>query len=199
MLSIPCADLVQKVVGHAERGIVDIFNAARTISPCMILLDNIDILLGASTTGSRGDGSIDGRDDGRGDGSSDGRGDGSRGGTSSSGVKGLRMTRDRTRHKSIDRILSTLLVEIDGLYSHESTAAGGMDLPTVIVIATTCSMDCLDRLIILLIHYYCHHHHHHNHHHYCYHYHPHHFCYHHHHHVSPHHPHHTLQLSSSGS
>lgn len=134
MLSIPCADLVQKVVGEAERGIADIFHAARTIAPCMILLDNIDILLGASTTTTSSD------DDGRG---SDGRGY-----ASSSRVEKERMTRDRTRHKSIDRILSTLLVEIDGLHSN-----GSLDLPTVIVIATTCSIDCLDRLIFLLIYY----------------------------------------------
>ena len=133
MLSIPCADLVQKVVGEAEKGIADIFYAARTIAPCMILLDNIDILLGASTTTT-----TTSDDDGRG---SDGRG-----GTSSSGVKKERITRDRTRHKSIDRILSTLLVEIDGLHSH-----GSLDLPTVIVIATSCSMDCLDRLILVFI------------------------------------------------
>ena len=132
MLSIPCADLVQKVVGEAEKGIADIFYAARTIAPCMILLDNIDILLGASSSTTASD------DDGRG---SDGRG-----GASSSGVKKERITRDRTRHKSIDRILSTLLVEIDGLHSH-----GSLDLPTVIVIATSCSMDCLDRLILLFI------------------------------------------------
>jgi len=132
VLSIPCADLVQKVVGEAEKGIADIFYAARTIAPCMILLDNIDILLGASSSTTASD------DDGRG---SDGRG-----GASSSGVKKERITRDRTRHKSIDRILSTLLVEIDGLHSH-----GSLDLPTVIVIATSCSMDCLDRLILLFI------------------------------------------------
>ncbi len=118
---------MQKVVGEAEKGIADILYAARTITPCMILLDNIDILLGASTTTTSSD------DDGR-------------SGASSSGVKKERITRDRTRHKSIDRILSTLLVEIDGLHSHES-----LDLPTVIVIATSCSTDCLDRLILVFI------------------------------------------------
>ena len=136
MLSIPCADLVQKVVGEAEKGIADIFYAARTIAPCMILLDNIDILLGASTTTTSTTTTSDAS-------SSEGRG-----GASSSGVKKERITRDRTRHKSIDRILSTLLVEIDGLHSH-----GSLDLPTVIVIATSCSMDCLDRLILLFIYY----------------------------------------------
>jgi SpoVK/Ycf46/Vps4 family AAA+-type ATPase len=135
VLSIPCADLVQKVVGEAERGIADIFNAARTIAPCMILLDNIDILLGASTTTTSSSDDDNDRGGGRGD-------------TSSSRVKKERMTRDRTRHKSIDRILSTLLVEIDGLHSN-----GSLDLSTVIVIATTCSIDCLDRLILLLIYY----------------------------------------------
>ena len=134
MLSIPCADLVQKVVGEAEKGIADIFYAARTIAPCMILLDNIDILLGASTTTTTT--------------TSDASSSEGRGGASSSGVKKERITRDRTRHKSIDRILSTLLVEIDGLHSH-----GSLDLPTVIVIATSCSMDCLDRLILLFINY----------------------------------------------
>ncbi len=144
MLSIPCADLVQKVVGEAEKGIADIFYAARTIAPCMILLDNIDILLGASCSTTTSD--DDGRDsDGRG---GDGRGSDGRGGASSSGIKKERITRDRTRHKSIDRILSTLLVEIDGLHSH-----GSLDLPTVIVIATSCSMDCLDRLILVFIYY----------------------------------------------
>ena len=131
MLSIPCADLVQKVVGEAEKGIADIFYAARTIAPCMILLDNIDILLGASSSSATTTSTAS--DDGR-------------GGASSSGIKKERITRDRTRHKSIDRILSTLLVEIDGLHSH-----GSLDLPTVIVIATSCSMDCLDRLILVFI------------------------------------------------
>ena len=101
---------------------------------------NIDILLGASSTTTTNTTSDD---DGRG---SDGRGSDGRGGASSSGVKKERITRDRTRHKSIDRILSTLLVEIDGLHSH-----GSLDLPTVIVIATSCSMDCLDRLILVFI------------------------------------------------
>ena len=137
MLSIPCADLVQKVVGEAEKGIADIFYAARTIAPCMILLDNIDILLGASTTTTTTTTTT-----------SDASSSEGRGGASSSGVKKERITRDRTRHKSIDRILSTLLVEIDGLHSH-----GSLDLPTVIVIATSCSMDCLDRLILLFIYY----------------------------------------------
>jgi len=129
---------VHKVVGEAEKGIADIFHAARTIAPCMILLDNIDILLGAS-------GNSDGRSIGNGDASS-----------SSDGVKdsSYMANRDRTRHKSIDRILSTLLVEIDGLFTHGQGISSGNSTdptiipPTVIVIATTTSMQCLDRLVI---------------------------------------------------
>lgn len=66
----------------------------------------------------------------------------------------------RTRHHAVDRMLSTLLVEIDGIYSTSSSAtvtdsanggsAGAVTSvlrgpPSVLVVVTTTSMNCLDR------------------------------------------------------
>ena len=54
-LVIPCAELVHKVVGETEKKISNIFQAARKIAPCFILLDNLDTVLGSAV--GDGDGS----------------------------------------------------------------------------------------------------------------------------------------------
>ena len=107
------------MVGESEKRLAELFRMARSISPCFILLDNIEVILGtpAATT------------------------DASRGAPVSMGKR----HRTRTTHKAIDRILSTLLMEIDGIEdpaerkdhmedSHGEGGGGGRG--QVIVIAT---------------------------------------------------------------
>ncbi len=49
LLYVPCADIVHKIVGASEKQIKQYFTAARMLSPCILVLDNIDILLGCTT------------------------------------------------------------------------------------------------------------------------------------------------------
>ena len=110
-LVVPCADLVHKVVGESERRVAECFRAARQMAPCLLLLDNLEIILG--------------------------------------GDKGGGMRGRRTAHIALDRLLSTLLIEIDGLASVEETGVGS-DPPAapVIVIATTTDISALDKALI---------------------------------------------------
>ena len=101
-LSISCADLIHKIVGISEQLITNIFQSARSIAPCFILLDNIEIILGNNCNESR----------------------------------------KRTENKAIDRILSTLLIEIDGLMNSKNNSA------PVIIIATTIDYKLLNRALI---------------------------------------------------
>ncbi len=109
-LSISCADLVDKIVGESEKKISRIFEHARKISPCFLVLDNIDIIFGTN-------------DDSYND-NKDNRDHKSK----------------RTSHKALDRVLSSLLVEIDGI----STIKDNI----VIVIATTTDISNLDSTLI---------------------------------------------------
>lgn len=111
------------------------------MAPCFLLLDNLEIILGSG-----------GRED------ETGKGQG----------QGVRSGR-RTAHQALDRLLSTLLVEIDGLgssrilskvksmhlrgegqggYTQEEDDDGdgdGLEFKPVIVIATTCDISLIDR------------------------------------------------------
>lgn len=117
---IPCADLVQKVVGESEKQITKIFSTARGLSPCFIILENIEIILGGDVD--------DDNDSGQGDG-------------------GYRSK--RTSHKALDRLLSTLLVEIDGINSSGGSGGGySIGDKRVFVIATATRLDCLDKALI---------------------------------------------------
>jgi SpoVK/Ycf46/Vps4 family AAA+-type ATPase len=103
------------VVGESEKRLAELFRMARSIAPCFILLDNIEVILGAPP-GSGGDSS--------------------------------RRNSTRTTHKAIDRILSTLLVELDGIEDTKERKEN-VDNPgggQVIVIATmTSHPKTLDR------------------------------------------------------
>ena len=110
---VPCADLVNKIVGESERKIAKIFKIAREISPCFIIFDNLDILLGTNN---------------------------------SDGESGLFSSR-RTSHKALDRTLSTLLVEIDGISSLTDSRSGEGGTPRVVVIATSSSFGTIDRAL----------------------------------------------------
>jgi SpoVK/Ycf46/Vps4 family AAA+-type ATPase len=117
------------------------------MAPCFLLLDNLEIILGSG-----------GREDETGKGQGQGQ--------------GVRSGR-RTAHQALDRLLSTLLVEIDGLgssrilskvksmrlrgggqgddiHKEESDGDGdgdgdGVEYKPVIVIATTCDISLIDR------------------------------------------------------
>jgi SpoVK/Ycf46/Vps4 family AAA+-type ATPase len=94
---------------------------ARSIAPCFILLDNIEVILGApvsATAAAAGGGALPGK-----------------------------RHHTRTTHKAIDRILSTLLVELDGIEDPSERLDSSAEAPgQVIVIATTSSQPrTLDR------------------------------------------------------
>lgn len=113
-----------------------IFGAARELSPCIVLLDNIDMLLGASAQDTSSSSLQHQKDVGKGR------------------RTGERHRSARTRHHAVDRMLSTLLVEIDGIYTSTSSITAGKpsvltDKPSVLVVVTTTAMNCLDRYIRL--------------------------------------------------
>lgn len=43
-LSVQCPDIVGKVVGSSERRLAEVFEAARAVAPCIVLLDQIEAL-----------------------------------------------------------------------------------------------------------------------------------------------------------
>lgn len=91
------------------------------MAPCFLLLDNIEVMLGISPS------------------------------TSTGTVRSTRTRRrdgHRTSHQAIDRILSTLLMEMDGI-REKTSSYGEMAEDTVIVIATSlCHPRELDSAII---------------------------------------------------
>jgi SpoVK/Ycf46/Vps4 family AAA+-type ATPase len=149
-ISVSCAELVDKIVGASEQKLSNIFAAARVYAPCFLLLENIDCILGRSLPDDDGDGGQSGS----------GSGDLARG--------SMRSTRSiqRTSHHALDRILSTLLVELDGIETTRSYPAtdidnmlahGGDSIPgkednvadaSVVVIATTSDMSLLDGALL---------------------------------------------------
>lgn len=98
----------------------DWFCVARELSPCVVLLDNIDMLLGPAALSDPVQANWEGANK---------AGDGLKGGGSGDGSsRGEFVPRStRTRHQAVDRMLSTLLVEIDGLYTgHAGGAAAAL-------------------------------------------------------------------------
>lgn len=95
------------------------------MAPCFLILDNLDIVLGSSDINQDDTNKTTKHD------------------THS-------FASQRTTHKAIDRILSTLLIEIDGLLPPDSsTNKGSISLhrEKVIVIATTTKLSLLDRAL----------------------------------------------------
>ena len=102
---------------------------ARQIAPCFLLLDNIETVLGT------------GHDDDSNPALDDNDSDQVLRPTAAKANPESRFRSRRTTHKAIDRILSTLLVEIDGLMRPSDHG----DFRPVIVIATTNDISAIDR------------------------------------------------------
>lgn len=94
------------------------------MAPCYVVLDGLDTVLGTSRGGDDGD--EDGADGGN--------------------EAGRRTRGERTSHKAIDRLLSSLLVEIDGIGDNYKTIGTNSEPRPVVVIATASSLSGLDRL-----------------------------------------------------
>jgi SpoVK/Ycf46/Vps4 family AAA+-type ATPase len=102
------------------------------LSPCIVLLDNLDMLLGASAAESDAANNGDSQTSSR---------------PSGTGGRGVRSA--RTRHQAVDRMLSTLLVEIDGVYTTSSSAGTtAAQVPPRLTTAVSCvhaNNFCVDR------------------------------------------------------
>lgn len=143
-LTLSCTDLVHKIVGESEQALVQAFTLARDMAPCLLVLDNIDIILGSPVKEEEDEEDGVDNDDGDGDDVSDSDSSSSSGiderstvhpgdnittntntNTNSSSSDNIKddkdlklnswQSRQRTRAPAIDRLLSTLLVEMDGL------------------------------------------------------------------------------------
>lgn len=89
---------------------------ARSMAPCFLLLDNIEVVLGISPNQNQ------------------------------SSTRTRRRSGHRTSHQAIDRILSTLLMEMDGIRT--SNSSNEVE-ETVVVIATSlCHPSELDSALI---------------------------------------------------
>jgi hypothetical protein len=102
--------------------------AARSLSPCIVLLDNLDMLLGgAAPVITQSKPENDPPDVRASCGDSNTRS--SEVAKAKERLPGIDRTRKfvprstRTRHQAVDRMLSTLLVEIDGVYSGQAPEA----------------------------------------------------------------------------
>lgn len=51
-LQVSCAELVHKEVGRSEQRLADVFAAARTLAPCIVVLDNLDTIVGLNSDSS---------------------------------------------------------------------------------------------------------------------------------------------------
>ena len=98
-LNVSCTGLVRAEVGSSERALAEVFAAARRAAPCLLLLDQIEVIAGRrqDPSSSSGDG---------------GSGGGAGGGGGSA-------------ENTMDRILSLLLVEIDGTLTEPNSGGGG--------------------------------------------------------------------------
>lgn len=146
-LNLACTDLVHKIVGESEQALVRAFQQARSMSPCLLILDNIDIILGTPvdvSEESSSEESLDLSNEQVIDTIS----------TDSTTVPGEKfnhdsdtsrawLSRKRTQTGAIDRLLSTLLVEMDGLklLSEEENKE-------VLVIATATHIRSLDKSLL---------------------------------------------------
>ena len=105
LLNIKCTDIVQALVGASERTIAQIFATARRAAPCIVLLDQIDVLAPTRRQGG-------------------------------------------SSEHTMDRILSALLVEMDGLTSDRPSSAPGSDQSNVLVIATAADLSAIDAAML---------------------------------------------------
>lgn len=142
LITVSCSDLVHKVIGDSERRISELFATARKVAPTLILLENIDIMLGNLSSKkekvvSKNNGEKGGQD-----------------------IKAeFTFPRSRTSDKTIDRFLSAFLIEMDGILSNSSNEKSGkLDsanfdsmlkaLKPVVVIATTYDLETLDASLL---------------------------------------------------
>ena len=117
-LVLHCADLVHKVVGESESRLSSYFSRARALAPCLLVLDNIDIIFGSNSI-----------DEFRPEGG------------------GFRSHSNRSKHAALDRLLSTLLVELDGIPPESSAGAAISSRGDLIVIATASDKSLLDKAL----------------------------------------------------
>jgi hypothetical protein len=121
-IEVTCADLIHKVVGESERQITTLFRRARQNAPCFIILEGLESLLGQQ-------------------------------GEVGNGEKANGMYRSsRTSHSALDRVLSALLIEMDGIQEVDSTdietgSSVHVNASRVVVVATTQSPDSIDRAL----------------------------------------------------
>ena len=92
---------------------------ARELSPCIVLLDNIDMILGSGSSGSSNGNNIDDNEDTS---KISGTNRSNKSSFLRTSTKAKSPQSSRTRHHAVDRMLSTLLVEIDGIFTPSSSS-----------------------------------------------------------------------------
>jgi len=136
LITVSCSDLIHKVVGDSERKISELFSAARKTAPTLILLENIDILLGNAAAKEERAASLDNERD-------------------INGSSVFKFPASRTNDKTIDRFLSAFLIEMDGILSNSPDDKSGKINPDnfdslkrlqkpVVVIATSYDIETID-------------------------------------------------------
>jgi SpoVK/Ycf46/Vps4 family AAA+-type ATPase len=93
-LSVSCNALVKAEVGSSEKALAEVFAAARRAAPCLVLLDQVEVIAGCRKVPAAG------------------------GGDSSS---------SSSTENTMDRLLSLLLVEVDGVLTGTGGSGGGGD------------------------------------------------------------------------
>lgn len=153
-LTLVCTDLVHKIVGESELALVRAFQQAREMAPCLLVLDNLDIILGSPIEHEDREKDKDSAENNSEDDASD-DGDGNEGNPKAemhSVEQGAQawQSRQRTRAPAIDRLLSTLLVEMDGLklLSEPQESKSSDSSKEVIVIATATRVQSLDKTLL---------------------------------------------------
>jgi SpoVK/Ycf46/Vps4 family AAA+-type ATPase len=133
LITVPCADLVHKVVGESEKRLTSFFAMARSVAPCLLVLDNVDIIFG---TNARGDDATDGNG-----GNHHHNDNNNKGGYSSRS--------NRASHAALDRLLSTLLIELDGITTTTTSSSSSppSSSSSILVVATAVDPACLDKAL----------------------------------------------------
>jgi SpoVK/Ycf46/Vps4 family AAA+-type ATPase len=111
-LSVGCNSLVRAEVGSSEKALASVFASARRASPCLVLLDQIDVIAGRRRV---------------------------------AGVGGGDASSSSSTENTMDRLLSLLLVEMDGVLT---TAVGGGVNGVVVLIATTQDASLLEPALL---------------------------------------------------
>jgi len=147
-------------VGESEQALVQAFTLAREMAPCLLVLDNIDIILGSPILEQQ-QGEEEEEDDEDHLAEVDDTEGPSMNSSSSSytSKKQSWRSRQRTRAPAIDRLLSTLLVEMDGLkvlqpteiqavHSQDKLNNNNNNQQEVLVIATATRINSLDKSLL---------------------------------------------------